>query len=33
MNNSSKQSKTAKLRQKAETLLRINAAETGLPLS
>ena len=33
MNNSSKQSKTANLRQKAETLLRINAAETGLPLS
>jgi PAS domain S-box-containing protein len=33
MNNSSKQSKTANLRQKAETLLRINAAEKGLPLS
>jgi PAS domain S-box-containing protein len=33
MNNSIKQSKIAKLRQKAETLLRINAAETGLPLS
>jgi PAS domain S-box-containing protein len=33
MNNSSKQSKAAKLRQKAETFLRINAAETGTPLT
>jgi len=33
MNNSSKLSKTANLRQKAETLLRINSSETGSPLS
>ena len=33
MNNSSKLSKTVNLRQKAETLLRINSSETGSPLS
>jgi PAS domain-containing protein len=33
MNNSSKLSKTANLRQKAETLLRINSSETVSPLS
>src|ERR1035437_5251716 len=33
MNNSNKQSKTTNLRQKAETLLRINSSETGSPLS
>jgi len=33
MNNSNKQSKTTNLRQKAETLLRINSSETSSPLS
>ena len=33
MNNSSKQSKTTNLHQKAEALLKINSSETGLPLS
>ena len=33
MNNSSKLSKTANLRQKAETLLRINSSENDSPLS
>ena len=33
MDNTNKQSKVANLRKKAETLLRINAAEIGLPLS